>query len=159
MYYKVRILKISKLLLFSNAEQVSDASCCVSNVEDASGSAQLLAATTLRNCLGTRNLGEILSEKESIAGEMKEVLDVSTKPWGVRVERVEVMDVKIPNNLQRAMAAEAEAARNARAKVIAAEGEHKSSRALRHAAEVIVDSPAALQVTRTGPGIFYYKLL
>ena len=56
-------------------------------------------------------------------------------------------DVRVPENLQRAMAAEAEAARNARAKVIAAEGEHKSSRALRHAAEVIVDSPAALQVT------------
>ena len=95
--------------------KVSDAASCLSNVDDASGSAQLLAATTLRNCLGTRNLGEILSEKESIAGEMKEVLDVSTKPWGVTVERVEVMDVKIPNNLQRAMAAEAEAARNARA--------------------------------------------
>ena len=94
--------------------KVLDASCCVTNVDDASQSAQLLAATTLRNCLGTRNLGEILSEKESIAGEMKEVLDVSTKPWGVTVERVEVMDVKIPNTLQRAMAAEAEAARNAR---------------------------------------------
>ena len=62
------------------------------------------------------------------------------------MERVEVKDVRVPENLQRAMAAEAEAARNARAKVIAAEGEHKSSRALRHAAEVIMDSPAALQV-------------
>ena len=61
--------------------------------------------------------GEILSEKESIASEMKEALDVATKPWGVKVERVEVMDVKIPENLQRAMAAEAEAARNARAQV------------------------------------------
>ena len=56
-------------------------------------------------------------------------------------------DVRVPENLQRAMAAEAEAARNARAKVIAAEGEHKASRALRHAAEVVMDSPAALQVT------------
>ena len=64
------------------------------------------------------------------------------------VERVEVKDVGVPENLQRAMAAEAEAARNARAKVIAAEGEHKASRALRHAAEVIVDSPAALQVLK-----------
>ena len=64
----------------------------------------------------------------------------------MQVERVEVKDVRVPENLQRAMAAEAEAARNARAKVIAAEGEHKASRALRHAAEVIVDSPAALQV-------------
>ena len=77
----------------------------------------------------------------------QETLDEATDPWGVQVERVEVKDVRVPENLQRAMAAEAEAARNARAKVIAAEGEHKSSRALRHAAEVIMDSPAALQVS------------
>ena len=64
----------------------------------------------------------------------------------MQIERVEVKDVRVPENLQRAMAAEAEAAREARAKVIAAEGEHKASRALRHAAEVIADSPAALQV-------------
>ena len=73
-------------------------------------------------------------------------MDVATEPWGVKVERVEVKDVRVPEQLQRAMAAEAEAAREARAKVIAAEGEHKASRALRHAAEVINDSPAALQV-------------
>ena len=71
---------------------------------------------------------------------------MATEPWGVKVERVEVKDVRVPEQLQRAMAAEAEAAREARAKVIAAEGEHKASRALRHAAEVINDSPAALQV-------------
>merc|ERR1712210_386745 len=65
---------------------------------------------------------------------------------GVTVERVEVKDVRVPEQLQRAMAAEAEAAREARAKVIAAEGEHKASRALRHAAEVIAGSPAALQL-------------
>ena len=74
-------------------------------------------------------------------------LDEATDPWGVLVERVEVKDVRVPENLQRAMAAEAEAARNARAKVIAAEGEHKASRALKHAAEIITDSPAALQAT------------
>ena len=71
---------------------------------------------------------------------------MATEPWGVKVERVEVKDVRVPAQLMRAMAAEAEAAREARAKVIAAEGEHKASRALRHAAEVITDSPAALQV-------------
>ena len=73
-------------------------------------------------------------------------MDVATEPWGVKVERVEVKDVRVPEQLQRAMAAEAEAAREARAKVIAAEGEHKASRALKHAAEIIADSPAALQV-------------
>merc|ERR1719376_924455 len=77
---------------------------------------------------------------------MQSSLEVATAAWGVQVERVEVKDVRVPENLQRAMAAEAEAAREARAKVIAAEGEHKASRALRHAAEVIIDSPAALQL-------------
>ena len=71
---------------------------------------------------------------------------MATEPWGVKVERVEVKDVRVPEQLQRAMAAEAEAAREARAKVIAAEGEHKASRALRQAAEVIIESPAALQL-------------
>ena len=143
--------------------KVKDATSAVANVDDYSGSSRLLAATTLRNILGTRNLGDILSERESIAREMKVTqdfvclsklsslhskltLDEATDPWGVQVERVEVKDVRVPEQLQRAMAAEAEAAREARAKVIAAEGEHKASRALRHAAEIIADSPAALQV-------------
>ena len=77
---------------------------------------------------------------------LKMVLDEGTAPWGVLVERVEVKDVRVPEQLQRAMAAEAEAAREARAKVIAAEGEHKASRALRHAAETINECPSALQV-------------
>merc|ERR1712083_570755 len=81
-----------------------------------------------------------------IATEMQELLHEATEPWGVTVERVEVKDVRVPEQLMRAMAAEAEAARNARAKVIAAEGEHKASRSLRLAAEVIADSPAALQL-------------
>ena len=126
--------------------KVADATRAVANVDDYGGSAKLLAATTLRNVLGTKNLGDILSERESIAHEMQTLLVEATEPWGVNIERVEVKDVRVPENLQRAMAAEAEAARNARAKVIAAEGEHKASRALRHAAEVIIDSPAALQV-------------
>ena len=130
MYYKVR-----------------DATLAVSNVDDYSGSARLLSATTLRNVLGTKSLGDILSERESIAKEMQELLHEATEPWGVTVERVEVKDVRVPEQLMRAMAAEAEAARNARAKVIAAEGEHKASRALRHAADVIADSPAALPIT------------
>ena len=89
---------------------------------------------------------EILSDRETIARDMQYLLYEATEPWGVDVERVEVKDVRVPEQLMRAMAAEAEAARNARAKVIAAEGEHKASRALRHAADVIADSPAALQV-------------
>ena len=128
--------------------KVANATHAVSNVDDYSGSARLLAATTLRNVLGTKSLGDILSERESIASEMQEMLHEATEPWGVEVERVEVKDVRVPEQLQRAMAAEAEAAREARAKVIAAEGEHKASRALRHAAETINDCPSALQVNR-----------
>ena len=118
----------------------------VANVDNYGESSRLLAATTLRNVLGTKNLGDILSERESIATEMQELLHEATEPWGVTVERVEVKDVRVPEQLMRAMAAEAEAAREARAKVIAAEGEHKASRALRHAAEIITGNPAALQV-------------
>merc|ERR1712121_111454 len=114
----------------------------VANVGDYGASARLLAATTLRNVLGTLNLGDILSQRESIAREMQSTLDEGTMPWGVMVERVEVKDVRVPAQLMRAMAAEAEAAREARAKVIAAEGEHQASRALRHAAEIISESPA-----------------
>ena len=73
-------------------------------------------------------------------------LDEATDPWGVKIDRVELKDVRVPDNLVRAMAAEAEAAREARAKVIAAEGEHKASRALREAADAIADCPVALQV-------------
>jgi hypothetical protein len=87
---------------------------------------------------------------------VQSTLDEATDPWGVQVERVEVKDVRVPEQLQRAMAAEAEAAREARAKVIAAEGEHKASRALRHAAEIIADCPAALQVIISGFNPFFF---
>jgi len=91
-------------------------------------------------------LGEILSTREKIATEMKETLDVATEPWGVRVERVEVKDVRVPEQLMRAMAAEAEAAREARAKIIAAEGEEKASASLRNAANIISENKGALQL-------------
>jgi erythrocyte band 7 integral membrane protein len=126
--------------------RISNATVAVSNVEDYGRSTRLLAATTLRNVLGTRNLSECLSERESISHAMQTSLDSATDPWGVKVERVEVKDVRLPLNMQRAMAAEAEASRDARAKVIAAEGEQKASRALKEAADVIMDSPAALQL-------------
>ncbi|XP_069976877.1 band 7 protein AGAP004871 isoform X5 [Penaeus vannamei] len=126
--------------------RVRDATASEINVEDYSHSTRLLAATTLRNVLGTRNLAEILSERESISATMQSSLDDATDPWGVKVERVEIKDVRLPVQLQRAMAAEAEAAREARAKVIAAEGEQRASRALKEAAEVINESPAALQL-------------
>ena len=111
-----------------------------------SHSTRLLAATTLRNVLGTKNLSDILSEREGISKLIKETLDEATDPWGVKVQMVELKDVMLPLQLQRAMAAEAEAAREARAKVIAAEGERDASQSLQEAARVIQKSPQALQV-------------
>lgn len=118
----------------------------VINVENAQFSTRLLAATTLRNILGTRTLQEILREKESIAQQMQELLDNATDDWGIKVERVEVKDVRLPVGMQRAMATEAEATREARAKVISAEGEQKASLALKQASDVINESPVALQL-------------
>ncbi|XP_054651253.1 stomatin (EPB72)-like 3a [Dunckerocampus dactyliophorus] len=118
----------------------------VANVSNAHSSTRLLAQTTLRNVLGTKNLAELLSDREGISLSMQESLDEATNAWGIKVERVEIKDVKLPQQLQRAMAAEAEASREARAKIISAEGEMKASRALKEASLVIAESPSALQL-------------
>lgn len=118
----------------------------VCNVANAGQSTKLLASTTLRTILGTKSLQEILADREHTAKTILDQLDTATDPWGIRVERVEVKDVRLPQQLQRAMAAEAEAAREARAKVIAAEGEQKASRALKEASMIISESPSALQL-------------
>ncbi|VDI10337.1 erythrocyte band 7 integral membrane protein [Mytilus galloprovincialis] len=116
------------------------------NVANARYSTSLLAATTLRNVLGTKNMAELLSDRDTIADHMQQILDESTDPWGVQIERVEIKDVRLPIQLQRAMAAEAEASREALAKVIAAEGEQRASVALKDAAEIMMQSPTAMQL-------------
>merc|ERR1719273_389965 len=126
--------------------RVSNATVSVANVENAHHSTRLLAQTTLRNILGTKPLHEILSERDSISQAMQSALDEATEPWGIKVERVEIKDARLPEQLQRAMAAEAEASREARAKVIAAEGEQKASKALREASDVMAQSHVALQL-------------
>jgi len=126
--------------------KISNPMASVCNVSNASSSTRLLASTTLRTILGTKSLQEILADREDTAKVILEQLDHATDPWGIRVERVEVKDVRLPQQLQRAMAAEAEAAREARAKVIAAEGEQKASRALKEASLIIAESPSALQL-------------
>ncbi|CAF4755990.1 unnamed protein product [Rotaria sp. Silwood1] len=118
----------------------------VTNVANSRVATQLLAATTLRNVLGTKLLQEILSDRENIAHSMQTHLDEGTEPWGIQVERIEIKDVRLPVSMQRSMAAEAEAAREARAKLIAAEGEKNASRSLKDAADVISQSPIALQL-------------
>ncbi len=126
--------------------RTSDPIASVNNVDDAIYSTKLLAQTTLRNALGMKTLTEMLTEREGIAQLTETILDEGTEHWGIKVERVEVKDIRLPQQLTRAMAAEAEAAREARAKVVAAEGEQKASRALKEAADVISESPVALQL-------------
>jgi len=126
--------------------RIQNATVSVTNVSDASGSTKLLAQTTLRNMIGTKNLSDILMDREGLSAQMQSFLDDATDAWGVRVERVEIKDVRLPVQLQRVMAAEAEASREARAKVIAAEGEMTASRALKDAADVMAETPSAMQL-------------
>lgn len=126
--------------------KISNPMASVCNVSNASQSTRLLASTTLRTILGTKTLQEILADREDTAKIILEQLDAATDPWGIRVERVEVKDCRLPQQLQRAMAAEAEASREARAKVIAAEGEQKAARALKEASLIISESPSGLQL-------------
>ena len=125
---------------------VFDAMLAVCEVEMAGVSTRLLAASTLRNMMGTKTLEEILSQKEETAKVMKETMDGATDPWGIRVEMVEVKDVKLPIQMQRAMAAEAEADREAKAKIVAAEGEKNAAVALKEASDTISDGGCALQL-------------
>ncbi|XP_075257485.1 stomatin-4-like [Convolutriloba macropyga] len=126
--------------------KVDDPVASVNNILDAKASTKLLAETTLRNVLGVHTLTEILGQRESLTRQTRAIVDEATHSWGIKVERVEIKDVLLPQTMQRSMAAEAESAREARAKVIAAEGEQQASRALKEAADVINESPAALQL-------------
>jgi regulator of protease activity HflC (stomatin/prohibitin superfamily) len=105
-----------------------------------------IAQTTLRSVLGQHLLDELLSERDKINSILQEIIDESTSPWGIKVSIVEVKDVEIPSGMQRAMARQAEAERERRAKVIAAEGEFQASERLKDAALVIEDHPIALQL-------------
>ncbi|XP_039601813.1 stomatin-like [Polypterus senegalus] len=126
--------------------RVFNPTVAITKVENADMATRMLAQTTLRNMLGTKNLSEILTDREEMADQMEHILYDASKEWGIKVERVELKDVKLPEALQRAMAAEAEASRDARAKVIAAEGEMNASRALKEAALVMADAPSSLQL-------------
>jgi len=105
-----------------------------------------IAQTTLRSVLGQHQLDELLSEREKINAILQEIIDEATGPWGIKVSIVEVKDVEIPGGMQRAMARQAEAERERRAKVINAEGEYQASERLKDAANVIEDHPVALQL-------------
>ena len=105
-----------------------------------------IAQTTLRSVLGQHLLDELLSERDKINAILQEIIDEATSPWGIKVSIVEVKDVEIPSSMQRAMARQAEAERERRAKVINAEGEFQASERLKDAALVIEAHPIALQL-------------
>jgi regulator of protease activity HflC (stomatin/prohibitin superfamily) len=105
-----------------------------------------IAQTTLRSVLGQHVLDELLSEREKINSILQEIIDEATGPWGIKVSIVEVKDVEIPSGMQRAMARQAEAERERRAKIINAEGEFQASERLRDAALVMEQHPTALQL-------------
>uniref|UniRef100_F6X2M3 Stomatin like 3 n=1 Tax=Ornithorhynchus anatinus TaxID=9258 RepID=F6X2M3_ORNAN len=126
--------------------RIHSAISAVANVTDVHQATFLLAQTTLRNVLGTQTLSQILAGREDIARNIQAMLRDATEAWGILVARVEIKDVRIPVQLQRSMAAEAEATREARARVVAAEGEMNASQALRSASVVLCQSPVALQL-------------
>jgi regulator of protease activity HflC (stomatin/prohibitin superfamily) len=126
--------------------RIVDPKAAIVQVEDFMVATSQIAQTTLRSVLGQHVLDELLSEREKINAILQAIIDEQTAPWGIKVSVVEVKDVEIPQEMQRAMARQAEAERERRAKIINAEGEFQASERLKDAALVIEDHPIALQL-------------
>lgn len=126
--------------------RVVDPSAAVVEVQDYIEATRQIAMTTLRSVLGGVELDQVLSERERINLQLQEIIDEQTDPWGIKVKTVEIKDVKIPGDMQRAIARQAEAERERRAKVINAEGELQAATKLSEAAAIIQQNPAALQL-------------
>jgi regulator of protease activity HflC (stomatin/prohibitin superfamily) len=126
--------------------RVVDANLAVSQVQNYLYATSQLAQTTLRSLVGQFELDSILSEREKVNAKLQVILDQDTEPWGIKVTKVEVKQVDIPENMQRAIAKQAEAERERRAKVIHADGEFEASTKLAQAAEVLEKQPASIQL-------------
>jgi regulator of protease activity HflC (stomatin/prohibitin superfamily) len=126
--------------------RVVDPNAAIVNIADHIRATSQIAQTTLRSVLGQAELDELLSEREQINQHLQEIIDQQTEPWGVKVSIVEVKDVELPDTMQRAMARQAEAEREKRAKIIHAEGEFSAAGQLGNAARIIAESPGALQL-------------
>jgi regulator of protease activity HflC (stomatin/prohibitin superfamily) len=126
--------------------RIVDPKAAIVQVENFMVATSQIAQTTLRSVLGQHVLDELLSEREKINAILQSIIDEQTAPWGIKVSVVEVKDVEIPQEMQRAMARQAEAERERRAKIINAEGEFQASERLKDAALVIEDHPIALQL-------------
>jgi regulator of protease activity HflC (stomatin/prohibitin superfamily) len=126
--------------------QVIDAVKSIIAIENVMSAINQIAQTTVRNIVGRFQLDEVLSERDAINTEIRSVLDKHTEPWGVVVSLVEIKDIELPENMQRAMAKQAEAEREKRSKIIAAEGELLASQKLAETADVMEKHPIALQL-------------
>ncbi len=135
-------IKVNAVLYF----QVLNPDWAVTKVMDFIRATMQIAQTTLRSVVGQVELDELLADRDKINLKLQQIIDDQTEPWGIKVTIVEVKDVELPNNMQRAMARQAEAAREKRAKIIHAEGEFEASRRLAEAAAIMGREPASLQL-------------
>jgi len=134
--------KVNAVLYF----QVIDARRAVVQVLNYINATSQISQTTLRAVLGQSTLDELLAERDVINQKLQKIIDDETEPWGIKVTRVEIKDVELPSTMQRAMAKQAEAEREKRAKIINADGEFQASQTLANAAQVISSQQGALQI-------------
>jgi regulator of protease activity HflC (stomatin/prohibitin superfamily) len=135
-------VKVDAVIYF----RVVDAAGAVLKVLDYIKATSLLATTTLRNVVGQSELDELLAHRDKLNAKIQVVVDEGTNPWGIKVSMVEVKDVEMPDTMKRSMAAQAEAERERRAKVVHAEGEYQAAEKLAEAAKIISTQPVALQL-------------
>jgi regulator of protease activity HflC (stomatin/prohibitin superfamily) len=125
---------------------ITDPERAVIAIENVNNAINQISQTTVRNVVGRFSLDQLLSDTSSINEQIKNVIDMHTEPWGTQVTAVEIKDITLPENMQRAMAKEAEAERERRAKIVAAEGEYQAAVKLGEAADIISQHPVALQL-------------
>ena len=135
-------VKVNAVIYF----RVVDQQRAIVEVEDYLYATSMMSQTTLRSVLGQSQLDDLLAKREQINADLQRIIDQQTEPWGVKVTAVEVKNVDLPQEMQRAIARQAEAERERRAKVIHAEGEFQASQRLADAANIISQNPAALQL-------------
>ena len=126
--------------------RVMDPEKSIVQVQNYIAATQQISQTTLRSVIGQAHLDQLLAERERLNTQLQEIIDEATDPWGIKVSTVEIKDVEIPKTMQRAMAAQAEAERDRRAKIINAEGEFQAAQKLAEAAKVMAAEPMALQL-------------
>ncbi|HLB24858.1 MAG TPA: slipin family protein, partial [Nitrospirota bacterium] len=135
-------VKVNAVIYF----KVMDARRAIIEVEDFYYATSQISQTTLRSVLGQSQLDDLLAKRDEINIELQKIIDQQTEPWGIKVTNVEVKNVDLPESMQRAIARQAEAERERRAKVINAEGEYQAAQKLADAAQIIQTQPAALQL-------------